>query len=435
LNLRELALKIVKTLRASGHQAYFAGGCVRDMVMHREPADYDVATSATPDQVRRLFPRTIPVGEQFGVVITVEGGCQVEIATFRTDGPYADGRHPESIAFTDLEGDVRRRDFTINGMMYDPVEEKVIDLVGGQQDIEARLIRAIGEPRKRFEEDRLRLVRAVRFAARFDFTIEPATRSAILGLAPAVVSVSPERIAAELRFMLTDASRAAAVRLLDDLGLLARILPEVVAMKGVAQSEDWHPEGDVFVHTLRCLEGAGDARWELVLAALLHDVGKPGAADAKGFAAHEKTGAEMTEEICRRLRLSNRETGEVVWLVKNHMRFRDARKMKVSTLKKLMSEPLFEDLAELHRIDAQASAGDLETYRFVMEEYRKFREEKPPMKPMVSGDDLIARGLKPGPAFKEILDEVYNAQLEGKFADRAGALAFLDDVLRRRSVE
>jgi poly(A) polymerase len=429
-----LAVKVVKTLRASGHEAYFAGGCVRDMVMHREPADYDVATSATPDQVRRLFPRTIPVGEQFGVVVVVEEGLQVEIATFRTDGPYTDGRHPATIAFTDVEGDVRRRDFTVNGMMYDPVDEKLIDLVGGRKDIEARLIRAIGEPRKRFEEDRLRLVRAVRFAARFGFTIEPATRSAIVDLASQIVAVSPERIAAELRFMLTDRSRAVAVRLLDDLGLLRHILPEVVEMKGVAQSEDWHPEGDVFVHTLRCLEGAGEARWELVLAALLHDVGKPGTADAKGFAAHEKTGAEMTEEICRRLRLSNRECEEVGWLVKNHMRFRDARKMKVSTLKKLMSEPLFEDLAELHRIDAQASAGDLETYRFVMDEYRKFREEKPPMKPMVSGDDLLARGLKPGPAFKEILDEVYNAQLEGKFPDRDGALVFLDDVLRRRSV-
>ena len=432
MSLRELATRIVKTLQASGHAAYFAGGCVRDMLRGVEPADYDVATSARPEAIRALFPKTVPVGEQFGVVLVIEDGHQFELATFRSDGPYTDGRHPETVAFTDVEGDVRRRDFTINGMMYDPVEDRLIDLVGGRKDLEAHLIRAIGEPRKRFEEDRLRLVRAVRFAARFDFDIEPATRAAILELTPQIVTVSPERVAAELRFMLTDRSRAKAVRLLDELGLLPHILSEVSAMKGVAQSEDWHPEGDVFVHTLRCLEKAEDARWELVLALLLHDVGKPPTAGSKGFVVHEKTGAELADDICRRLRLSNREREVVVWLVKNHMRFRDAKKMKLSTLKKLMSEPLFEDLAELHRIDALASAGDLDNYRFVMGEYWKFREEKPPMKPMASGDDLIARGLAPGPVFKEILDEVYNAQLEGKFSDREGALRFLDDLLARR---
>lgn len=432
MSLREAATTIVKTLTDAGHTAYFAGGCVRDVLMGIEPADYDIATSAKPNEIRTLFERTVRVGEQFGVVIVVDGERQFEVATFRSDGPYTDGRHPDSVTFTDVSGDVRRRDFTINGMMYDPLRDEVIDLVGGRKDLEAGRIRAIGDPRKRFEEDKLRLVRAVRFAARFDFEIEPQTRAAVTELAPHIEMVSQERIAAELRYMLTDRSRAPAVRMLDELGLLEHILPEITAMKGVSQSEDWHPEGDVFVHTLRCLEEAGDARWELVLAVLLHDVGKPATADGKGFVAHEKSGADLAGHICRRLRLSNREREEVVWLVKNHMRFRDAPKMRESTLKRLMTEPLFEDLAELHRIDAVASAGDLEVYNFAMESYRRFREEPPPIKRVITGHDLIQRGLQPGPVFTEILDELYNAQLEGKFDSREGALALLDEVLARR---
>jgi tRNA nucleotidyltransferase/poly(A) polymerase len=431
---RETATEIVRTLRDAGHQAYFAGGCVRDALMGREPADYDVATSAKPDEIRALFPRTIPVGEAFGVVIVLVDEAPVEVATFRADGPYTDGRHPDRVEFTDVEGDVRRRDFTINGMMFDPVEDRVIDLVGGRKDIEAGVIRAIGDPRARFEEDRLRLVRAVRFAARFGFAIEPGTHAAAVALAPRVTSVSPERIAEELRIMLADRSRGAALRLLDELGLLAHILPEITAMKGVLQSAEWHPEGDVFEHTMCCLEKAGDARGELALAVLLHDVGKPRAQDGKGFAGHEKIGADMADAIARRLKLSNREREEAVWLVHNHMKFAVAREMKESTLRRLMSEPLFDDLAELHRIDALASAGDLKDYDFVMERRKVFLAEKPPAMPLVTGHDLIARGLAPSRAFAEILTEVYDAQIEGKLPDRAAALEFLDGVLARRKL-
>lgn len=432
---RDVATWVVETLTSAGFQACFAGGCVRDMLMGADPVDYDVATSAKPDDVRRLFDKTIPVGEQFGVMLVIRAGVQVEVATFRSDGPYTDGRHPDRVEFTDVRGDVERRDFTINGMMFDPKTGKVIDLVGGQADLKKGIIRAIGEPHKRFEEDRLRMVRAARFSARFGFPIEPGTREAIVELAARIVSVSPERLADELRRMLAHRSRAQAIRLLDELGLLVHILPGISAMKGVEQGERWHPEGDVFAHTLKCLEVAGDVRWELALAAMLHDVGKPATVDPTGKAAfvnHESVGAEKADEICRRLRLSNREREDVVWLVKNHMRFRDVKKMKVSTLKRLMSEPLFEDLAALHRIDALSSGGDLEYYDFATEQYRKFREEKPPVKPLVTGHDLISRGLTPGSGFKKILDEVYDAQLEGKFADRDGALRFLDEVLARR---
>ena len=432
MTARDAAMGIVKTLRDAGFSAYFAGGCVRDLLMGKACADYDVATSAKPDRIRALFARTIPVGEAFGVVLVLDQEHRFEVATFRADGPYTDGRHPDTVTFTDVEGDVRRRDFTINGMMFDPVEERVIDLVGGRADLDAKVIRAIGEPRARFEEDRLRLVRAVRFSARLGFAIECATREAIVALAPRVVSVSPERIAGEIELMLADRSRGRAFRRLDELGLLAHLLPEVAAMKGVLQSADWHPEGDVFEHTMRCLDVAGDVRWELALAVLLHDVGKPPTASERGFAGHEKVGADMADAICRRLRLSNREREDVVWLVHNHMKFSVARQMKESTLRRLMSEPLFDDLAELHRIDALASAGDLSDYGFVMERRRAFLEEKPPVQPLVTGHDLIARGLAPGPAFAEILDELYDAQIEGKFPDRDAALAFLDDVLKRR---
>ncbi len=432
MTVREVAAKIVGKLRDAGHQAYFAGGCVRDMLMGHEPADYDVATSAKPEQVRALFGRTFAVGEAFGVVIVIEDDHEFEVATFRSDGPYTDGRRPGSVTFTDAAGDVRRRDFTINGMMFDPLSGEVIDLVGGRADLDAKVIRAIGDPRARFEEDRLRLVRAVRFAARLDFTIEPATREAVVALAARVTSVSPERIAAELQLMLADRSRGRAFRLLDELGLLGHLLPEITSMKGVAQSADWHPEGDVFEHTMRCLDVARDVRWELALAVLLHDVGKPAAATERGFAGHEKIGADLADSICRRLKLSNREREEVVWLVHQHMKFSVARQMKESTLRRLMSEPLFDDLAELHRIDVIASVGDLAYYRFVMERRKAFLEEKPPEKPLVTGHDLIARGLQPGPAFAEILDEIYDAQIEGKFPDRAAALAFLGVVLARR---
>ncbi|HUV39687.1 MAG TPA: HD domain-containing protein, partial [Planctomycetota bacterium] len=276
------------------------------------------------------------------------------------------------------------------------------------------------------------LLRAARFAARLDFALEDVTREAIVELAPGILTVSAERIAAELRIMLTHRSRARAVRLLDELGLLVHVLPEVARMKGVGQSGDWHPEGDVFEHTLRCLEEAGEVDWELAMAVLLHDVGKPPTAQDGAFYAHDKVGADIAADVCRRLRESNRVRDRVVWLVRNHMRFRDAKQMKEVTLRRLMSEPDFETLAELHLIDAKASAGDFDNYDFVMDKYRRFQEEPPPVKPLVTGRDLIDRGLTPGPAFKEILDALAADQLEGKLKTRDDALKALDELLRRR---
>jgi poly(A) polymerase len=359
-----------------------------------------------------------------------------EVATFRADNVYEDGRHPSGVTFTDAAGDVKRRDFTINGMMYDPVEDKLLDLVGGRADLKAGVVRAVGDARERFNEDALRLMRAVRFAARLGFELHPDTYDAIVEMAPRIALISPERQAMELKYLLLDPSRERAVRLLDELGLLPHLLPEIVAMKGVTQSERWHPEGDVFEHTMRSLAAlTADASWELVLAALLHDVGKPLSATDGKFIKHEKVGGETAGRICRRFKLSNREREAVVRLVKDHMMFLSARTMKDSTLTRLVTREDFANLAELHRIDAVASAGDLEDYEFVMDFHRRLLATPPPVTPLVSGDDLIARGLEPGPAFKAILDELHDAQLEGAFNDREGALRFLEDVLRRRDTD
>ncbi len=417
---------IVRRLREAGHQALLAGGCVRDLLLGAEPADYDVATSARPEEVERLFERTVCVSRQFGVCQVIIDGRPHEVATFRRESDYADGRHPDSVTFCDAREDAGRRDFTVNAMFWDPLEGRLLDFVGGRDDLARRLIRAVGDSEARFREDHLRLLRAVRFAARLGFEIEPATRRAIESLAPLAARVSAERLQQELRVILTDRDPAGALRLMHALGMLTVIFPELADTVGCEQPENYHPEGDVFVHTMLTVEKLGPhPDFELAMAALLHDVGKPPASRLGGpkcFPEHCQIGADMAGAICRRLRLSNRETERIRWLVERHLYFRDAPNMRESTLKRLFAEPGFEQLAEIHRADALASCGDLTSYDYVMQRRADMPPEAVQPAPLINGDDLIAMGYAPGPLFAEVLERVRVAQLEGEVTNREQAL-------------
>jgi poly(A) polymerase len=442
---KQHATDIVRTLRGRGHLAYFAGGCVRDLLLAREATDYDVATDATPNQVMQIFPQTFAVGTQFGVVLvplpkkdTGESAVGpdekipvVEVATFRSDVGYSDGRHPDEVRFSrDPREDVQRRDFTINGMMLDPMTGEILDFVGGRADVQARIVRAIGDPERRFGEDKLRMLRAVRFAARFEYAIEPATMAAIQRLAPKIHQVSNERVREELTKMLTEGRARRAFLLLDESGLLREVLPEISLMKGVEQPPQFHPEGDVFVHTLLLLEKleAGCSK-TLAWGALLHDVGKPPtfrvAPDRIRFDGHVEVGVKMAAEICRRLRFSNDETDQILALVDNHMRFGDAQRMKNSTLKKFFRLPGFEEHLELHRMDCLSSIGHLSSYDYVKEKLSGLPPEAIRPVPLLTGRDLIAVGYEPGPRFKEILAAVEDAQLEGRLATREAAMEWM----------
>jgi len=431
--LRDKATQVVRRLRAAGHEAYFVGGCVRDLVLGQEPADYDVATDAPPNAVMKLFPKTVAVGARFGVVLVIEDGHQIEVATYRSDHGYTDGRHPDAVRFAaSAQADVRRRDFTINGLLYDPLAGKVLDYVGGQEDIRAGIIRTIGSPRERFAEDKLRMLRAIRFAARFEYQIEPETFRAIQAQCREIEVVSKERIRDELVKMLTEGQARRAMELLDESGLLAVILPEVVRMKGVPQPPQFHPEGDVWVHTLLLLEKMQKPSVTLALAAFLHDVGKPptfrppaGPDDRIRFDEHADVGATMAEEILRRLRFSNEEVEQVAALVRNHLRFKDAPRMRPSTLKRFLAMEKFEEHLELHRLDCLASHGQLDNYQFV----KRAREAMPAeeLRParLLTGDDLIRMGYQPGPEMGRILAAVEEAQLEGSLKTREEAQAFV----------
>jgi poly(A) polymerase len=443
---KQLATDIVRILRERGHQAYFAGGCVRDQLLGREPADYDVATDATPQDVMQIFPQTYAVGEQFGVVlvplpkdIAVTAGEQVpvvEVATFRSDMGYSDGRHPDEVRFSQLpQEDVQRRDFTINGMLLDPIKGDVLDFVGGRDDLKAGIIRAIGDPERRFGEDKLRMLRAVRFAARFRYAIAPETLSAIQHLAPQIAQVSRERVREELTKMLTEGCARRAFELLDETGLLRQVLPEISAMKGVEQPPQFHPEGDVFIHTLLLLEklSAGCSP-TLAWGALLHDVGKPPtfrvAPDRIRFDGHVEVGVRMAAEICRRLRFSNDDTDQILALVDNHMRFGDVQRMKESTLKKFLRLPGFDEHMELHRMDCLSSNGITESYEYVREKLQRMPPEVIRPRPLITGQDLIEAGHEPGPRFKEILTAVEDAQLEGRIASREAAMELVQREFR-----
>jgi poly(A) polymerase len=424
------AIEIVRKLRARKFQAYFVGGCVRDLVMGREPADYDVATDATPQQILSIYPESITVGEAFGVIIVPREAGNVEVATFRSDGNYANGRHPDEVRFARTpEEDVRRRDFTINGLLFDPVKEEVLDFVGGQTDIHRRVVRAIGDPLDRFAEDRLRMLRAVRFASRFDFALDPAALDAIRKLAPEIKAVSAERIRDEIVKTLTEGRARRGFELLDQTRLLAEVLPEIKAMQGVEQPPEFHPEGDVWVHTLMMLEGMRSPSKTLALGVLFHDVGKPRTFSVRErirFDGHVEVGTAMAEEICARLRMPTRDTERVVELVRHHLRFKDFPRMKRSTQMRFLRMEGFDEHLELHRLDCLSSHRNLENYEMARKMLAETPAEKIKPAPLMNGDDLIARGYTPGPAFKDILRAVEDAQLEGKIHTREDALQLLE---------
>ncbi len=429
--MESAARGMVEHLRAAGHVAYFAGGCVRDLLLEKTPKDFDIATSARPEEVQKLFARTYAVGAHFGVIVVLEESFQVEVATFRSDGAYLDGRRPTSVHFSSPEEDARRRDFTINGMFYDPPNESVIDFVGGREDLTARRIRAIGAPAERFAEDRLRLLRAIRFATTLEFEIEPATWGAIEQAAAGISEISAERIREELVRIFLSPQRVRGWELLDRSGLLPIILPEVAAMKGCEQPPQYHPEGDVFEHT-RIMLGLlpDEVSLPLVLSVLFHDIGKPPTAtiDETGrirFNGHDRVGAEMTETLMQRLRFSRAEIDATVEAVRQHMVFKDVPNMRVSRLKRFMARPNFTDELELHRVDCQSSHGMLDNYEFLKTKGEEFANEPIIPPPLVNGADLIALGLKPGPQFGEILEAVETRQLEGILRDRDEALAWV----------
>ncbi len=456
----EAAFRIVETLRSRGHEAYLAGGCVRDLLLGHEPADYDVATSATPDVVLEMFPRTFAVGAHFGVVLvapeTEHAGFVTEVATFRSDLAYSDGRHPDGVRYTKTAAeDVERRDFTINGLLLDPLQggglldplrgggpldenrgdlkfprNAVLDFVGGLADLDAGIIRAIGKPESRFGEDHLRMLRAVRFAARFGFELEAETHRAIRSLASRIHAVSRERVREELTRMLTEGHARRAFELLDVTSLLAEVLPEIAQMKGVEQPPQYHPEGDVWTHTLMLLEQLPpQCSMTLAWGALLHDVGKPPtfrrAQDRIRFDGHVEIGVAMGAEICRRFRFSNEETRQILALIENHMRFMDTQRMKTSTLKRFFRLERFDEHLTLHRMDCMAGSGNLENWNYVRDRFSSMPEETVRPKPLLTGRELIAAGYKPGAGFKEMLRAAEDAQLEGAIATTEQALQFV----------
>jgi poly(A) polymerase len=429
--MEKTAREVAQRLRARGHIAYFAGGCVRDMVRALPAKDFDIATDATPDIVQKIFPHTYAVGAHFGVVVVVENEFNFEVATFRSDGAYLDHRHPADVRFSSPEEDAKRRDFTINGMFFDPEKNEVIDFVGGRTDLDTRLIRAIGDPAARFAEDRLRMLRAVRFATVLDYKIDNPTWDALLASGASINEISAERIREELLRIFLSPNRVRGWDLLDQSGLLRTILPELDAMKGCLQPEQFHPEGDVFIHTRLMLELLPkEVSAPLVLSVLFHDVAKPVTAtvDETGrirFNEHDRIGAAMTEAIMERLRFSRAEIDAVVEMVRQHMVFKDVPNMRVAKLKRFMARPTFEEELELHRVDCASSHGMMDNYEFLLQKREEFANEPIIPPPLIRGDDLIALGMKPGPKFGEILEAVETRQLEGALKDRQQALDWI----------
>jgi poly(A) polymerase len=429
--MEQTAREICARLREHGHVAYFAGGCVRDMVRGLAPKDIDIATNARPEQVQKIFPRTYAVGAHFGVIVVLKHERQFEVATFRSDQAYLDGRRPTAVRFSSAEEDAKRRDFTLNGMFFDPERNEVIDFVGGRDDLNAKLIRAIGDPAQRFAEDRLRLLRAIRFATVLDFGIETKTWNALLESAPGITQISAERIRDEVVKIFLSPQRLRGWDLLDRSGLLRAILPEVAKMKGCEQPPQFHPEGDVFQHTRLMVKLLPkDVSVPLIFSVILHDIAKPKTAtvDETGrirFNAHDRLGAEMTEEIMERLRFSRAEIDATAEMVRQHMAFKDVPRMRLAKLKRFMARPTFEDEMELHRVDCASSHTMLDNYEFLQRKKEEFANEPIIPPPLVCGDDLIAMGMKPGPKFGEILQDVETRQLEGALRTREQALEWL----------
>ncbi len=429
------AVAIVSTLVEAGHHAVFAGGCVRDMVRGVAPKDYDIATSATPEMVQALFPHSHAVGAAFGVVVVHRGGHNFEVATFRRDVGYSDGRRPDAVEYTDAEEDAKRRDFTVNALFFDPLKDQLLDYVGGREDIGRRLLRAVGDPRARFGEDHLRVLRAVRLATVLEFTIEEATWCAVREMAPSIGSVSAERIREELVRIFLSPNRVCGFDLLMESGLMHQILPEILVLKGCEQPPQWHPEGDVFTHTRIMLELLpAEASLPLVLSVLLHDIGKPATftRDESGrirFNGHDTLGATMAEGILRRLKFPNDVIQPTVAAVENHMTFKDVQKMRTSTLKRFLARPTFEDEMELHRVDCMSSNGLVDNYEYLRAKQAEFGSEPQPLipKPLVTGHDLIGMGHEPGPRFRELLTTVHNLQMEGSITTREQAMVWLKE--------
>lgn len=424
------ALNILRQIRKAGFTAYFAGGSVRDRLLGRPAKDFDIATGALPEQIEALFPKTVAVGKAFGVIVVVQNGTETEVATFRTDGGYQDGRRPDSIEFCGAAEDAKRRDFTVNGMFYDPIEDKIIDYVGGQDDLKKKIIRAIGDPDRRFAEDHLRMLRAVRFAHTLGFEIEPETRAAIHKHAPDLAKISAERIENEFSRTLTESLRPGdALKELVDLGLMKFIIPEILPMIGQKQPPEFHPEGDVFVHTCLMLNLMKNPSRALAYTVLLHDVGKPATAfmgeDRLRFHGHERKSAQMSEEILRRLKLPVKEMKQILTAIDGHMRFKDVQKMNKSTLRKLMGSETFDLELELHRVDCSGSHGLLDNYTFLLEKAEEMKNEPVLPDRWITGKDLKELGVSPGPQMGRFIQLAYDAQLENRFETRDALLAWL----------
>ncbi|WP_338687474.1 CCA tRNA nucleotidyltransferase [Haloferula helveola] len=437
MTARDAAADLAARLSRAGHTAYFAGGCVRDRLLGREPKDYDIATSATPRQILELFPGSNEVGAHFGVIIVRHHGFHTEIATFRTDGSYGDGRRPDSVEFSTPEEDARRRDFTINGLFEDPPSGEIIDYVGGRSDLQAKTLRAIGEAADRFEEDALRLLRAIRFATTLDFDIEPTTWQAIVLHAEGLRRISPERIRDEFSRLIVAPKRARGLELLVDSGLAKVFFPEVLDLIGCDQPPEWHPEGDVYIHTRIMLDLLpDDAPLELCLSVLLHDIAKPPTrtfdegADRIRFNGHDALGARMAHDILRRLKYPNQVIEDVEFMVSRHMQFMNVQQMRTAKLKRFMAAPTFPLELELHRVDCASSNGFTDNLEFLIEKGEEFASEPLVPPPLVNGRDLIDLGLKPGPRFKELLEAAQTEQLEGRLTTREAALDWLREAAR-----
>ncbi len=435
---KDLALESACVLREAGHVVYFAGGAVRDQLLEKEPKDFDLATSARPEEVQALFKKSDAVGEHFGVIIVKGDGEMIEVATFRTDGSYKDGRRPESVEFSSPEEDAQRRDFTINGLFQDPLSGEIIDHVGGRADLAAQILRAIGDPKKRFEEDALRLLRAIRFASVTGFQIEENTWAAIQECAPLLSQISPERIRDEFSKIITADDRARGLDLLVDSGLIKEFLPEVLDLQGCEQPPQWHPEGDVYVHTRIALSLLNSPPLNLALAVLLHDIGKPATqtwdaeAERFRFNGHDKVGEKMSEKILRRMRYSNQTIDEVSFMVSRHMKFMHVKDMRTAKLKRFMSAECFDLETELHRVDCDSSNGFRENYDFVREKKEEFAKEPLIPEPLISGHDLIRDfNVAHGPEIGKILRAVQTEQLEGRLADKDAAYSFVKETLSK----
>ncbi len=429
--LLDFTREVVVELRKAGHKAFCVGGCARDTLLGIEPKEYDITTSATPQEVSEIFPHTVPIGVSFGVILVITGKYQFEVATFRRDQSYTDGRHPDKVIYSSEEQeDVRRRDFTINGMLYDPIEEEVIDYVDGIRDIKSKIVQTIGDPYERFNEDKLRMMRAIRFSSRYNFELNLDTFQAIEKLAADITQVSGERIRDEITKIITQSNPGHGLNMLSVSGLLKYILPDVEIMNGVEQPPEFHPEGDVFIHTCLVLDKlhknqAGFVSPELAIGALLHDVGKPptfSVSDRIRFNGHDKLGAAMSKKICRELKFSNKQIEVIYALIRDHLKFKDVFNMKKSTLKRFIGMPHFEEHMALHLADCQASHGLTAAYDFVMEKYNDFEEEEIKPTPLISGRELIEMGYKPGPLFSDILNFVEEAQLEGEITNMQEAI-------------